>query len=273
MFGTANPALSTFEKPQTWGDLDRAEQQLKTMSIGGTVTATSILLGICAATAVIAWNQFMPMIEAGNIGGIVPWTIGGAIGGLVFAMIVSFAKRTSPFLAPVYAAFEGVFLAGFSAIIPIMYFGQTNDAGQTVMPEGATMMIFQAIGLTFGILFALRAAYAAGLIRIGGVAAKVMVVALGGLVVYSFAIVLLNMVFNVGIPNLWASNSPIGIGFSAIVVILASLFLVLDFQFIEAGVKNQAPKYMEWYGAFGLLVTLVWLYLELLRLLAKLRNN
>ena len=273
MIRTANPALSAFNKPQTWGDLDRAEQKVKTMTIGGTVTATSILLGICSATAVIAWSKFMPMIEAGNTGGLYPWMIGGAIGGFITALIVIFAKRTAPFVAPIYAAFQGVALAGFSAIIPMMYFGETNAAGQVTMPDGATTMIFQAIGLTFGILFALLGGYAVGLIRIGKTAQKVMMVAIGGLVVYMIAILLLNGIFSVGIPNLWTSASPMGIGFSAVVVVLASFFLVLDFQFIEAGVKNNAPKYMEWYGAFGLMVTLVWLYMELLRLLAKLRSN
>lgn len=273
MFRTANPALSTFTKPQTWADLDQAEQKIKTMTIGGTVTATTILLGICAGTGVVAWSKFVPMIEAGNAGGVYPWLFGGMIGGFVFALIVMFAKRTAPLLAPVYAAFQSVFLAGLSIIIPLRYFGEVSSTGQVTMPEGATTLVFQAIGLTFGILFALLAGYAAGLIRIGNTAKKVMFVAMGGLFVYMIAIFLLNGIFSVGIPNLWTDASPLGIGFSAVIVVLASFFLVLDFQFIEAGVKNRAPKYMEWYGAFGLMVTLVWLYIELLRLLAKLRSR
>jgi len=252
---TANPALKAFERSQTWDDFEGKVAKVRPMTIQGTVLATSILLAICAGVGIWSWNAFADgTLHQG-------WGWGGLLGGLVLALVIVFVPRTAPFLSPVYAAAEGLFLGIISYLVPRMYEGAGDE------------VVIQALGLTFGILAILLIAYASGLVRIGGTAARVIAIATGGIALYYVAGMLFSA-FGAGwFPRLGWDASPIGIGFSVVVVILASLNLVLDFQFIEAGVKQRAPKYMEWYGAFGLLVTLVWLYFELLRLLAKIAGR
>lgn len=252
---TSNPAMQAFVKPDTWESLAPPAERVKTMTFGGTITAAFILTGICGAVSVV----FYSMLKSGSIAVAMPWLIGSLIGGLVLGLIISFVPRTAPFLSPVYAAAEGAVVGTISWIVP-----QHFKVGEGV--------VIQAALLTFGILFALLIAYSAGLIRIGATATKVIVVATAGVAVYYIAVMLLNL-FGMGIVSLGWQGGAIGIGFSLFVVALASLNLVLDFQFIEAGVMNKAPKHMEWYGAFGLLVTLVWLYIETLRLLAKIQSR
>jgi uncharacterized YccA/Bax inhibitor family protein len=180
----------------------------------------------------------------------------GGIGGLICALATVFKPRWSPYTAPVYAGLEGLLLGGISAMFETQYPG----------------IAVQAVGATFGTLAALLAAYASGLIRpsenfkLGITAATggICLVYLASWVLSLFGVHALGSLFGAGL---------IGIGFSVFVVIIAALNLVLDFDFIENGVRQAAPKYMEWYGAFGLLVTLVWLYLEMLRLLSKLRSR
>jgi uncharacterized YccA/Bax inhibitor family protein len=249
---TSNPALKAFVSPEGYAATRPAAA---TMTIRGTVIASGILTAICAASAVLTWS----LLSGGNRGTAIPCLLGGAIGGLICGLVIHFSPRSAPYLAPIYALCEGVFVGVISLIVPLMY----NKA-----PEG---LVIQAVLLTFGILFALLMAYGAGLVRLGSTATKVIVVATAGVFVYYAAAFVLSLL---GVPVLrlgWDAG-PLGIGFSVFVVVLASLNLVLDFQFIEAGVTNRAPRYMEWYGAFGLLVTLVWLYIEALRLLAKLRR-
>ncbi|MFG0306779.1 MAG: Bax inhibitor-1/YccA family protein [Phycisphaerales bacterium JB040] len=270
MLQSRNPTMGVFEKPQTWDDLDQAERKLKTMSINGVVFATSVLLAICGASAVATWNMFVDMFAstsagAGSGNGLL-WLGGSMIGGLVLCLVISFKPVTAPVLSPIYAAIQGVFVSAFSAIIAYRYLGAADN------PE-ALDLIAQALFLTLGVLGGMLIAYRTGLIRIGGTFAKIMMGALIGVVLYSVVVMIGNGLLGAGIPNLFDSASPLGIGFSVLLVALASLFLVLDFQMIEAGVKNQAPKYMNWYGGFSLLVTLVWLYIEILRLLAKLRSS
>jgi uncharacterized YccA/Bax inhibitor family protein len=170
------------------------------------------------------------------------------------------SPKTSPFCSPIYALGEGAAVGVFSWLVPVIY----NKA-----PEG---IVFQALLLTFGILFALVAAYACGMVRFGSTTRKVIVIATCGIGLYYLAVLVMNLV-GMQVTSLGWSTSPLGIGFSVFVVVLASLNLVLDFQFIEAGVQNKAPRYMEWYGAYGLLVTLVWLYIEALRLIAKIQRR
>lgn len=249
---TANPALQAFTKAET---LPR--ETTRTMTLGGTVTAAAILTGLCAVTAVTTYGWMASTADRGTgiaIG------LGGMAIGLVLALIMSFAPRTAPFCSPVYAIAEGAFVGVLSWLIPVIY----NKA-----PEG---IILQALLLTFGILFVLLAAYATGLVRIGGTAARVIMIATSGVALYYLAVMVMNFM-GMGVTSLGWSTNPYGIGFSVIVVVLASLNLVLDFQLIEDGIKNRAPRYMEWYGGFALLVTLVWLYIEALRLLAKLKER
>jgi len=263
MFHSGNPTLndSTFDSPARWDDLAERERKATTMTVMGTVNATAILLGVCASVAVLCWYFI-----TNNPSLVMPIWLGGMIGGLVLGLVISFKPKTAPFLSPIYAALEGAFLAGFSYYVAAQWVPQ---------PDGAvnTGIVFQAVGLTFAIFAGMLLGYWTGLIRIGPVVAKIMMTAAMGLVLYIVAMVLLNGVFGMGLPNLYSSASPMGIGFTAVCLGLASLFLVLDFQFIENGAKQNSPKYMEWYGAFGLMVTLVWIYVEVLRLLAKLRSS
>lgn len=220
-----------------------------TMTIEGTVNKAFIMLVLLMAGAFVAWNSYF------DGGDVIPFAIGGAILGFVLALVISFAPKTAPYLAPVYAVAEGVFLGAISANYESYY-------------DGITL---QAALLTMGIFIALLLAYKTRLIKATenfklGVFAATAGIAL----VYLLSWVL--GMFGVTVPYLHDST-PLGIGISVFIVIIAALNLVLDFDFIENGARQGAPKYMEWYGAFGLLVTLVWLYLEIIRLLAKIRSR
>jgi uncharacterized YccA/Bax inhibitor family protein len=184
-----------------------------------------------------------------------PWMTVGAIGGFIVAIITTFNKTAVRYTAPLYAVLEGLFLGGISAIYEKSYPG----------------IVFQAVALTFGTLFCLLIAYKSRLIRPTENFKLGIFAATGGIAVFYLVTMLLGF-FHVNIGFMY-NSSPLGIGISLVVVVIAALNLVLDFDFIESGAAQGAPKYMEWYGAFGLLVTLIWLYLEILRLLAKLANR
>ena len=222
------------------------------MTLNGTVHKTAVLLLGVIATAAITWRRTM-LTE--DISTLMPYILVGAIEGFVVGLITVLKKEWSPVTAPLYAVLEGLFLGIVSAMFELMYPG----------------IVLQAVILTFGTLGSLLLAYQSGLIRATenfklGVAA-----ATGGIMmIYLVGFVM--SFFGSGIPYIHESGT-IGILFSLFVVVIAALNLVLDFDFIEAGVKRGAPKYMEWYAGFGLLVTLIWLYLEILRLLAKLRSR
>ncbi|WP_190285634.1 Bax inhibitor-1/YccA family protein [Montanilutibacter psychrotolerans] len=248
---SGNPALkeSTFLDLGT-GALSRGDNEV--MSLNGTVNKTGALLLLCVLTATFAWHQ---VSTPDGIVGAAPYVWGGAIGGLVLALITTFKKTWSPVTAPLYALVEGFFLGAISAMFNHRYEG----------------IVLQAVMLTIGTLFALLFAYRTGLIKATenfklGVAAATGGIALLYLVSFGLSF------FGIRVPYIHESGL-IGIGFSLFVVVIAALNLVLDFDFIETGVEQRAPKYMEWYGAFGLMVTLVWLYIEFLRLLAKLQSR
>jgi uncharacterized YccA/Bax inhibitor family protein len=223
-----------------------------TMTLNGTVNKSGILLALILVTAAFVWGKYDGPESAAAI---MPWVAVGGIGGFILAMITIFKKTWAPVTAPVYALLEGLFLGGISAMFEARFPG----------------IVMQAVGLTFGTLAALLMAYRSGLIRatenikLGGVAAS------GGIALLYLVSFVMGF-FGKSIPFIHESGL-LGIGFSAFVVVIAALNLVLDFDFIENGVEEGAPKYMEWYGAFGLMVTLVWLYLEILRLLAKLQSR
>ncbi len=181
--------------------------------------------------------------------------IAGAIGGLVTALVTIFVPRVSPFTSPVYAACEGLFLGAISAVFETMYPG----------------IVIQAVGLTVGVLAVMLFLYGTRVIR-ATEKFKMGVVAATGAVCLVYVVDMVLRLFGIAVPFIH-DGGPIGIGFSLVVVVIAALNLILDFDFIEQGVKYQAPKYMEWYGGFSLLVTLVWMYLEILRLLAKMRGG
>ena len=173
----------------------------------------------------------------------------------MLAIVTAFKKEWSPVTAPLYALVEGFFLGAISALYNHLYEG----------------IVMQAVMLTFGTLFALLLAYRSGLVKATENFKLGVVAATGGIALVYLATIALSF-FNIQIPLIHESGL-IGIGFSLFVIVIAALNLVLDFDFIETGVEQGAPKYMEWYGAFGLMVTLVWLYIEFLRLLAKLQSR
>lgn len=224
------------------------------MTLNGTVNKTGFLLLLTVLTAAFAWTQALGPDGAPAPGfGIYVW--GGAIGGFVIAMVTVFKKAWSPVTAPLYALVEGFFLGAISAVFEMRFPG----------------IVMQAVMLTFGTLFALLFAYRSGLIRATENFKLGVVAATGGIALVYLASIALSF-FGIRIPMIHESGL-VGIGFSLFVVVVAALNLVLDFDLIETGVEQGAPKYMEWYGAFGLMVTLIWLYVEFLRLLSKLQSR
>jgi len=240
---SGNPALNT----KTFSGFDMTTEA--SMTIMGTVHKTALGLLLLMSTALFTWN--MPAGDPRATG----LMIVGMIGGLIVAIITIFKHHLAKYTVPAYALLEGLALGGISKFFEVMYPGIVN----------------QAVMLTFGTLGALLLAYRSGLIKATENFKLGVVAATGGI----FFVYLLSWIlswFSVSIP-LIHSNSNMGILFSIVVVVIAALNLVLDFDFIEEASEKGAPKYMEWYGAFGLLVTLIWLYLEILRLLAKLSSR
>jgi uncharacterized YccA/Bax inhibitor family protein len=222
------------------------------MTLGGTVNKTAILLALVLITAIYTWGRFYSTQDPASV---MPLVLVGAIGGLVVCLVTVFKKEWSGVTAPVYALLEGFVVGGVSAMFEVRYPG----------------IVIQAVGLTFGTLFALLMAYKSGLIKATENFKLGVVAATGGIALLYLVNIVMSMF---GKPIGFIHDSGMfGILFSGFVVVIAALNLVLDFDFIEAGAENGAPKYMEWYGAFGLTVTLIWLYLEILRLLAKLRSR
>lgn len=228
------------------------------MTLMGTVHKTAALLVLLVLAASYTWSLVMGVNAEGQLvaaPGIFGYMIGGAIGGLIFALITCFKPTWAPITAPLYAAAQGLFIGAISA------FAESRFPG----------IVLQAVGLTFGTLFALLGAYRSGLIKATENFKLGVCAATGGIMLIYLATFILGM-FGVHIPFIHGSGL-FGIGFSAFVVVIAALNLVLDFDFIENGADHGAPKYMEWVGAFGLMVTLVWLYIEILHLLMKLRSR
>ncbi len=248
MIRSANPTLSGSTFTRYAGAIDRAEA----MTIQGTVNKTGILLFLTFIAAAWVWDKFF---TAENPAVVMPYLWGGVLGGFVVALVTVFKKTWAPFTAPVYALLEGLFLGALSAFLEARYPG----------------IVIQAVGLTFGTLLALLMAYKSRLIRPTENFKLGVVAATGGIFLVYLATMVLGF-FGVSIPYIHGSGL-IGIGFSVFVVIIAALNLVLDFDFIESGAAAGAPKFLEWYGAFALMVTLIWLYIEILRLLAKLRSR
>ena len=243
---TSNPALSV--------DSFRGERAVsgEAMTLTGTVNKTGILLICVVATAAWSWSRFF---HARSSDTVLPLVGIGALGGFIFALVTIFKKEWSPVTAPIYSLLEGLALGGISAMFELRYPG----------------IAIKSVGLTFGTLLVLLMAYHSGLIRVTEKFKLGVVAATGGIAVFYLVQFVLGF-FGVRFAAVNGSGL-LGIGFSVVVVIVASLNLILDFDFIESGVSAGAPKYMEWYGAFGLMVTLIWLYLEILRLLAKLNSR
>ena len=251
---TANPTLNA----NTFQRLDRRPGQNQ-MTISGAVNKTGALLILLVASSAITWN----MIATGTIHPMV-CTFGGLIGGLILAFITFFKKTWAPVTAPLYAIVEGLFVGGVS----IFY---ATIAGPQGFGGTGGSIVMQAAVLTFGVLFTMLAAYRLGVIRATEKFRMGVVAATGGIMIFYLIAIILGF-FGVNIPHLHEAT-PLGIGISVFIIIIAALNLVLDFDLIENGAKQGAPKYMEWFCAFGLIVTLVWLYIEILRLLAMLASK
>jgi uncharacterized YccA/Bax inhibitor family protein len=244
---TANPALSSGALTR-YGRVAAAEA----MTIQGTVNKTLLCLLLAVLTAAWTWNIFF---KTGNPAAVAPLLAVGALGGFVVALVTIFKQPWAAVTAPIYAALEGLVIGGLSAILEAQFPG----------------IVIQAVGLTFGTCLAMLLAYKTGLIKATERFKLGVVAATGGIALVYFVTIILGL-FGVRIPFIYGS-SPVGIGFSLFVCVIAALNLVLDFDAVERGAAAGAPKYMEWYGAFALMVTLIWLYLEILRLLAKLRSR
>jgi len=248
---SGNPALNknTFLDAASGAVFTRGDEA---MTINGTVNKTGLLLVLVLVGAMFSWGRFS---GPDSLPAMMPLVLGGCIGGLVLGLVTVFKKTWAPVTAPLYAVAEGLFIGALSAIFEMRYPG----------------IVMQAVGLTFGTMAAMLLAYRSGLIRATEKFKLGIVAATGGI----FLLYLANfaMGFFGHSIGFISGSSGIGIAFSAVVVVIAALNLILDFDLIETGAQSGAPKYMEWYGAFALVVTLVWLYLELLRLLSKLQSR
>ncbi len=238
---TGNPALraGAFEQVRAF---DNATQ----MTIQGAANKTFFLALIVVMAAALSWAN--PTRLAAFL-----WP--ALIGGFVLAIVTIFKKEWSPVTAPIYAFLEGILLGSISVIFEQAYPG----------------IAMQAIGLTLGVLFSMLFIYKTGLIKVTSGFRLGVFAATGGIALYYLLSIILSF-FKIRIPLIYDSGL-LGIGFSIFVVIIAALNLVLDFDAIKQGTDAGAPKYMEWYGAFALMVTLIWLYIEILRLLSKLRKR
>lgn len=244
---TANPAL----REDVFSGIypkDRSD----VMTTQGVVYKTGLLFLFMLLSAGWVWSKFH---VAQDSSAAAPWMMLGAIGGFILAMVISFKQTWAPTLSPVYALCQGCFIGGVSATFETAYPG----------------IVFQAASLTFGTLASLLLIYSTGMIQVSDNFRLGVFAATGGIALFYLVAMVLSF-FGIALPIIQGSGL-FSIGFSVVVVAVAALNLILDFDFIEKGVRRGLPHYMEWYAAFALMVTLVWLYIEILRLLAKMRNR
>lgn len=251
LFKSGNPTLS--EKRFKDTVLEDVVTNENAMTIKGTLQKFGFLFLMVMGTAFYSWKQF-----AGGAN-VQPLIYIGAFGGLVVAIVLMFKKEWSPWLAPLYALLEGLFVGAISAYYNFAF------------AELAPGIVINAVGLTFGTAIAMYLLYSFRIIRATEKFKAIIFTATAGIAIFYLITWVLGM-FGISIPFLH-EGSALGIGFSVFVVALAALNLIIDFDMIERGAELGAPKYMEWYGAFGLLVTIVWLYLEILRLLSKISKR
>ncbi len=248
MIRTSNPVLNDRIFAET-----RSYSTSEVMTLSGTVNKTACCLALTIASAYYVYShpQFAFL------------SLPAVLLAFVIGLVITFKKTWAGFLTPLYALIKGVFVGSFS-LFANHYVMQQNPASNGV--------VFQAIILTFGTLFALLMAYKSGYIKATENFKLGIVAATGGIGLF-YLISLIASLFGANLSFMY-SSSPLSIGISVVVVIIAALNLVLDFDFIENAVATRnTPKYMEWFAAFGLLVTLIWLYIEILRLLMKLASS
>lgn len=261
MMQSSNPVLSEDRFSNVAHDPTMAGTRQDVMTIGGTVNKTAMALTLCVIAAILVWWQYY----SGQ--SVMIWTFGGAIVGLILALVTVFKPNLAPYTTLPYAAAEGCFLGGISAMLEATLVEQIGPQGQ-----GLTV---QAAGCTLGVFGVMLTLYMTRIIRVGQKLRAGIVAAVGGVFVF-YIVALVGSLFGWSGASQFLdpqNASPLSIGISVVIVAIAAFSLLLDFDMIERGVKSQAPKRMEWYGAFGLMVTLVWLYLEVLRLLSKLKSQ
>jgi uncharacterized YccA/Bax inhibitor family protein len=243
---TSNPTLGknafTTEPAATDG---------KVMTINGAINKTIILFAILLITGIISWKMTMSGSIAGNV-----MLIGSAVGGFILALITSFFKKAAPITAPIYAAFEGFLLGSISSMFEAAYSG----------------IVFQAISLTLLVFGLMLFLYKTGMLKASGKFIKGVFIATGAIAIFYLVNFIVGL-FTPAISDYLYANPFLGIIISVVIVVVAALNLILDFDTIERSANSNAPKYMEWYAGFGLMVTLVWLYIEILRLLSYLRRD
>jgi len=247
---TTNPALSNKVLEQ----LGRTGQAYagEAMTVEGTINKTALLAFLVIVPAAWIWSE---VVRAQSLETVIPWMVGGMIGGFIAALVTIFKKDWAPVTAPIYALFEGLAIGGLSAVLNLQYHG----------------IVIQAVALTFGVLLCMLAAYRTGLIKVTD-RFRMVVVAATGAIALMYLVSMLLSFFHVTVPFVFGGGTA-GIVLSLVIVGVAALNLALDFDFIEQATNAGAPKYVEWYAAFGLMVTLIWLYLEILRLLGQLRRR
>ncbi len=253
-FKSGNPTLT--EKIFDRSRIAEAEMN-GTMTVKGAINKFGFLLLMVVAGASFTWQQYY----SGQPESMKIYMIVGAIGGLITAIAISFKPNWSPYLAPVYGILEGFFVGALSAVI--------NDA----MAESYPNIVMQAVGLTLGVAVAMFLLYNFGVIKATEKFKSIIFSATLGIAVF-YGITMLLRLFGVQMEFMsFGNGSMLGIGISLFVVAIAALNLIMDFDMIEQGAERGAPKFMEWYGAFGLLVTIVWLYIEILKLLSRLASR
>ncbi len=252
LFKSGNPALS--EKRFQDTVLTDIITHENAMTVKGTLNKFGFLFLMVLGTSFYSWKEYA---EGGNV---VPMMWAGAIGGLVVAIVITFKREWSPFLAPLYALLEGLFIGAISAMYNFAF------------AEKAPNIIINAVGLTFGVAIAMYLLYSFRIIKATEKFKSVIITATAGIAIFYVIVMVLRMFGFDNMPFLH-EGSLLGIGFSLFVVTIAALNLILDFDMIEKGSEMGAPKFMEWYGAFGLMVTIVWLYIEILRLLSKISSR
>ncbi|HEX7965408.1 MAG TPA: Bax inhibitor-1/YccA family protein [Gammaproteobacteria bacterium] len=244
-YKTSNPILNSKAFGQTGvigGDR---------MTVAGTIGKSFIMLILLTLTAGWVWGQ---LYTTGSAQAVAPYILGGVIGGLVFALASTFKPNWSPVTAPLYAICEGLALGGFSALFEMRYPG----------------IVIQAVGLTLAVAFGMLMLYGTGIIKVTDRLRRMIVAATLGILLF-YLVTWVVSLFGVDTSVVYGHSS-LSIGISLVIVAIAAFNLVLDFDMIAQQTTIGAPRFMEWYGAFALMVTLVWLYLEILRLLGNTRR-
>ncbi|MGM9774344.1 MAG: Bax inhibitor-1/YccA family protein [Candidatus Egerieousia sp.] len=239
-----------------------------TMTVKGAVRKTVILLVMLLAGAAYTWKVYYDSINPSSVS---IWMTCGIIGAFILAMIISFKPKTAPYLSPVYAVGEGFALGGISAMLNDAF--ATKDAYGVVVAN--SNIVTNAVLITIVTTFVALFVYRSRIIKVNSTFTKVISIALISILAFYLIGMLVSLFGGANSSFMQAlyGNSLLSIGINAVIAVIAALSLLQDFHFIETGAAAGAPKYMEWYGAFGLMVTLVWLYLEVLRLLSKIQSR